>query len=268
MENNPSSTSLSQGRILVTRPRHQSDNLCRLIEARGGQAIRLPTIEIAPPDDLHKASVLIDQLDQYHIAIFISANAVQYAHRLINTHSQWPPHLRVAAIGQSTAKQLKQLDLPVDIAPRKHFNSEALLALDEMNTVQDKNIIIFRGQQGRELLGDTLKTRCANVVYANVYQRKMPHYTAQEITAVLDDQTIDIIIATSNEILHNLIKLSQSAQHNNLLDSHLVVISQRTASLAHELHFKYPATIAKQANDEGLVAAIEECYANTHQQPG
>ena len=36
-------------RVLVTRPRDQAEHLVQLIEARGGEVIRFPVIEIAEP---------------------------------------------------------------------------------------------------------------------------------------------------------------------------------------------------------------------------
>ena len=40
------SSNLAGLKILITRPVHQSEHLCQLIIAQGGQPIRLPTIEI------------------------------------------------------------------------------------------------------------------------------------------------------------------------------------------------------------------------------
>ncbi len=39
---------LSQARILVTRPAHQSENLCAIIAAENGIPIQFPTLEISP----------------------------------------------------------------------------------------------------------------------------------------------------------------------------------------------------------------------------
>jgi len=37
--------------VLITRPRHQADGFCKLIETEGGRALRFPVIEIADVDN-------------------------------------------------------------------------------------------------------------------------------------------------------------------------------------------------------------------------
>ena len=60
------------------------------------------------------------------------------------------------------------------IVPSERFDSEALLALPELETVAGKRIAIFRGEEGRELLGDTLRARGASVEYVACYRRVQP----------------------------------------------------------------------------------------------
>ena len=136
--------------ILVTRPAHQADNLCRLIESEGGKAIRFPVLEILDPDNLDALDATIDRLDAFDIAIFISPNAVQKAVNRVRSQREWPKNLHIAAVGRSSAKALDKLGLPTDIFPKTRFNSEALLELKQMQDVQGKKIVIFRGEGGRE----------------------------------------------------------------------------------------------------------------------
>lgn len=67
--------SLSGVRVLVTRPAHQADALCRLIEAEGGTAIRLPLLTIEPRANLAEAQKLLAA--GHDLWIFTSVNAVR-----------------------------------------------------------------------------------------------------------------------------------------------------------------------------------------------
>jgi hypothetical protein len=58
--------------VLVTRPAHQAGSLCALIERRGAIALRLPTVEIAPPQNLPALKAVLSRLDQFDIAVFVS----------------------------------------------------------------------------------------------------------------------------------------------------------------------------------------------------
>ncbi len=240
--------------VLVTRPAHQSQRLCELIETEGGRAVLLPAIEILDPQDINAARHLLDRLDEFDIAIFISANAVSKTMELLSPCHDWPPRLKVAAVGARTAEELERCGRPVDIRPHQQFNSEALLALDAMRDVASKRIVIFRGEGGRELLGDTLRERGAQVEYAEVYRRGKP---AGDFSSVMD-AGIDAIVVTSNESLRNLWEMAGETGREWLLYIPLVVISQRTADLAGELGFVCPPLIASEASDAGLVAAIKD----------
>ncbi|MGZ5058681.1 MAG: uroporphyrinogen-III synthase, partial [Methylobacter sp.] len=70
---------LSGVRVLVTRPEHQAENLSRLIEERGGVAVRFPALAIIPQDDVGGIRSTLANPDKFEWIIFISANAVNFA---------------------------------------------------------------------------------------------------------------------------------------------------------------------------------------------
>jgi len=112
---------------MVTRPAHQAEPLCRLIEAAGGRPFRLPLLEIAPPE--HPPAGL-DRLEEYHMAIFISPNAVERGIALIRERGDLPPGLQLATVGRGSAARLeKLLGRKPDICAPPPFNSEALLTI-------------------------------------------------------------------------------------------------------------------------------------------
>jgi len=246
--------------VLVTRPAHQAQALCDKITALSGSILRLPVIEIADPHNIAPALELIERLDTFDIAVFISANAVERTHALITAHGIWPQNVKIAAVGKHTAATLQHLGMPVDIRPHQQFNSEALLAVNEMQHIKNKHIIIFRGEGGRELLAQTLAQRGAHVVYAEVYRRVKPAIEINTVQQAGMAGKIHIITVTSNESLQNLYDMLGEQNRRWLLDTPLLVIAQRTAELAQKLGFKTTIT-AKQASDQGLVDALKEWYA-------
>lgn len=248
-------------RVLVTRPPEQAQSLCELIASRGGHPLHIPVLEILPPGDVAPALAVIERLDTFDLAIFISSNAVERAHELVTAHGGWPPGLRFAVIGPGSAEALEHSGLQAHIQPSQVFNSEALLALDEMWEVAGKCIVIFRGEGGRELLAQTLRERGATVEYAEVYRRAIPLAGAEQLQHVLRKNCIDIITVTSNEGLQNLLHMAEESCRRRLLHLPLVVISQRTALLATKMGFTHAPIIAHESSDEGLVGAIEAWYA-------
>jgi len=245
--------------IAVTRPAHQAGNLCRLIEAEGGHALRFPVIDILPPADTVPLQARLQNLPDYQLAIFISANAVHHTYQALGGQPLPEGPLR-AAIGQATARALAAHGQPAHVLPPAPYNSEALLALPELQSLQGKRVIIFRGANGRALLADTLGERGAQVDYAEVYRRKMSTLDPERLYRAWDEGKLDMIIITSNEGLRNLFARVDASHRGDLLGTVLVVISERSATLAQELGFMRPAIVARAASDAALLEAAK-CYA-------
>ncbi|WP_455212560.1 uroporphyrinogen-III synthase [Kaarinaea lacus] len=243
--------------VVVTRPVHQAQQLCELIEERGGQAIRFPVLEIVPKIDTEFLQ-LIQHLNDYHIAIFISPNAVNNALSVIEAHGGMPPQIRIAAVGKATAAALAAKSCPVHISPEDKYDSESLLALPVLHEVQDKNIIIFRGVGGRELLADTLRQRGAVVQYGECYQRRKPNQNAQTLIQHWAQHTLDIIIITSVEGLNNLIDMVGRAARECLFNTALLVVSERMVEEARQLGFKAEILCATKAGDQQLLDALNQ----------
>ena len=145
-ESSVSGRSLEGVRVLVTRPRDQAENLAHLIEQEGGEAIRFPVIEIAEPSDLQALHAVIDRLDTFTLAVFISPNAVTRAMNLILAkRGGIPSKLRVACVGRGSERELKHFRIENVIVPSARFDSEALLARPELQQVAGEKILIFRG---------------------------------------------------------------------------------------------------------------------------
>ena len=244
--------------MLVTRPRDQADKLVQLIEGEGGEAIRFPAIEIAEPTDARTLLAVIERLDEFDLAIFISPNAVTRAMKLILAyHGAWPRKVRIACVGRGSARELTHFETGSVIVPTGRFDSEALLALPELQQVTGTRIVIFRGEGGRELLGDTLTARGATVEYAECYRRTTPRV---DVTPLLDRWArgeIDIVSLTSVDGLHNLVNMLGPAGRERLYGTPVIVVSARMAEIWRELGFKTTPLIATQASDEAILEAIK-----------
>ncbi len=241
--------------IAVTRPQHQAGNLCRLIEAEGGIALRFPVIDIQP---VHGPSLqsLLQHLHDYQLAIFVSANAVHHAYAALGDQGL-PDALQRAAVGQATARALAEHGQPAHIQSPPPYNSEALLGMPELQSMKGKRVIIFRGVGGRSLLADTLGARGARVDYAEVYRRVAGSNEPKQLYQAWDAGKLDMIVVTSNEGLQNLIDRVDEQHRRKLLETALIVISERNAARARELGFKRPALVAHAASDAALFEAAK-----------
>lgn len=145
------------------------------LAAQGATPIHFAAIEIAEPRDVAGLKALIERLPTFDWAIFISPNAVSRALQLMQGWGhEWPPAVRMAAIGRGSARELKKLGFANILVPEGRFDSESLLSLPPMQHIAGQSVVVFRGEGGRELLGDTLKAQGARVEYGECYRRVAP----------------------------------------------------------------------------------------------
>ena len=248
-------TPLAGKGIVVTRPAHQAGYLAESIRAGGGNAILFPVIEIAEIEDQQPLLALIDRLDDFDWAIFVSPNAVSRALRLINARRELPARLRFAAVGHGSVRELNQCGVREVTAPAR-FDSEALLDLPQMREVGGKRIVIFRGVGGRELLGDTLAARGAGIEYAACYRRVRPRRDAARLLEAWARDQLHAITVTSSEGLHNLVALAGATGRSPLRQTPLFVPHPRIAETARELGL---ATVVVTAQgDDGIMHGLQQ----------
>ena len=209
--------------IAITRPAHQAEKLIKRLEADGANIIAFPLLEIIKPKYPTLIQQQVEKIAYYDMAIFISPNAVTRAFTFVDKTQL--KSLKIAAVGKKTALSLREQGLSVDYFPDKIFNSESLLALSEMQQVKNKQIAIFRGEGGRDLLRDTLQHRGASVTYLNVYARRCPADNIGLLKQHYLQDKLDIIVLTSGESLSHLLRLAKGMQWLNQVP--LLVGSER-----------------------------------------
>jgi len=237
-------------KIAVTRPREQAARLAQDIEHLGGSVLLFPLLEISPAADQAALREQVARIAQFHLAIFISPNAVQYGMAAVRAAGGLPPALKIATIGQGSAKALRNLGVTDIIAPAERFDSEGLLALPELQDIAGWRVMIFRGDGGRELLGDTLRARGAMVEYAACYRRSKP----QQDATVLLDAAPDALIVTSSEALGHLRQMLDDTQHDSMRDTPLFVSHARIAELAHQQGWRQ--VLLAGAGDDGMASGL------------
>ncbi|MDI1276312.1 uroporphyrinogen-III synthase [Methylobacter sp.] len=243
--------------VLVTRPEHQAENLSRLIEQRGGIAVRFPTLEIVSRDDDRIKSTL-ENLDGFQWVVFISANAVNFALKANSGKIPRTKSVRFAAVGQATAQAMKMAGLPIDLVPEYGYNSEALLEMPQLQQVEGQNCLIVRGEGGREQLATTLRSRGAEVDYLEVYKRIIPRMDSSPVVELLAQHRLDVITVTSAEALQNL-SLMLGEKNNKLLSLiPLVVVSDRIRCLAADMGFNR-ITVTDSPIDTAILETVITC---------
>jgi uroporphyrinogen-III synthase len=244
--------------IVVTRPVEQAGTLAELIREAGGHAIVFPVIEISDVADLLPLAALLARLAEFDIAIFISPNAVSKAMNLIAARGGLPPQLKVAAIGRGSVKALERFGVSGVVAPQR-FDSDALLELPALSDVAGKRVVIFRGEGGRELLGDTLTARGAHLEYAECYRRGQPRADASSLLRAWARHEVHAVVVTSSEGMRHLFDMVGNSGRAWLQQTPVFVPHPRIAETARGLGAR--EVVPTTAGDEGIVAALADYFS-------
>jgi len=217
------------------------------IERLGGKALFFPLLEIEPVPDASALHERLAHLAQTDLLIFISPNAVRFGMAAIEAAGGLLSTIRVAAVGQGSARALHELGVDNVIVPAQRFDSEGLLALPELQQVRGQRVLILRGDSGRELLGDTLKARGAQVEHIACYLRRTHELDIAQLLAAAPHA----LTVTSSEALAHL---WEKAKATPLLALPLFVPHPRIAELARQQGWK--RIVVAGPGDDGLIASL------------
>jgi uroporphyrinogen-III synthase len=241
--------------VLVTRPARQAAGLAAQLAALGATPIVFPATVILPPPDRTQLARIHASLDRFDIAIFVSANAVEFG---APGPQSWPAQLQTYAPGPGTAAALAAAGIHNVTIPAVSFDSEGLLALPELGQVSGRHIAIFRGEGGRDLLGDTLRARGATVEYIDCYRRAAPR-SGEGLVEALRAERVHAVTLTGSEGLDNLWNLLDADTQRQLQRLPTFVPHARIAEHARNLGFQ---AIVTDGADAGLIAGLLEWFAS------
>ena len=138
----------------MVRPLREQDAFLQLLR-RLYRLLLQPIMRIVPITEpsasVERIRDLMLQFAQFDQAIFISANAAEQAIEWLDQY--WPmlPEVQLFAVGQQTAQILKDYGAQV-LSPQRQQNTEGLLQeMPQLQHLDNKSVIIFRGAGGRTL---------------------------------------------------------------------------------------------------------------------
>jgi uroporphyrinogen-III synthase len=240
--------------VVVTRPQPAAARIAAELAAAGARPIVFPALEILDNEPRDALEAVLAKLPQADLAIFVSANAVERGLAAAGRRGAWPQRVRVAAIGEATAAELRNSGFAEVISPIGKADSEALLALPELQAVQGRNIIVFRGEGGRERLREGLEARGAKVSYAECYRRARPEADPQPLLDAWSRGEIQVVGALSAETLQNFVEMIGAEGRAKLSATTLVVPHEAIAE--HPDAKRFGRVLVSPPSAAGLSATL------------
>lgn len=227
-------------RVIVTRPSAQADAWVEALRQRGVHAQALPLIGIAPPLDVEPVHAAWRSLPQRALVMFVSANAVEHFFAARPAGALWPASLAAGSTGPGTSAALRaagvsRIEEPA--ADAAQFDSEALWQRLAGQAWQGRQVLIVRGEGGRDWLAGTLAGQGAQVDFVAAYRRLAPRLDAAGqalLRAALAAPAEHLWVFSSSEAVGRLAPLAPQADWSA---SQAVASHPRIAQAAREAGF-------------------------------
>jgi uroporphyrinogen-III synthase len=245
-------------RVIVTRPAAQATPWVDALRASGLDAAALPLIDIGPVTDPAPVHEAWAQLASTALVFFVSGNAAQAFFALRPGEAPWPATTRAAAPGPATADALRAAGVPAALvvapaADAPSYDSEQLWALLQRERWDGREVLVVRGEDGRDWLAAQWRSAGARVRYVAAYARRPPRPDAEGrrlIDQALADPAGHLWLFSSSEAVTNLLALAPGAPTT----AHALATHPRIADAARRAGF---ATVAEcAARIEAVVDAV------------
>jgi uroporphyrinogen-III synthase len=272
---------MSNPPVILTRPLAQAlaqaSFFAGQLSTAGREVVIFPCMEIHALDDYSILDQALRSLDCYAMIAFVSPNAIGVTlQRLAQLGLSLPRGLTIAVMGAGSTSALQQYGIDNSthriIRPQnpERTDSETLLQALDLATLSGQQVLIIRGQNGRELLAEALRQNAVLVTQVAAYSRAAPKFDAEKQAQFLQllNQGGDWVVSSS-EILATLLSWAQSLDHLGNFSSiagidacvvkmqqqHLVVPHRRIAENGQILGFQ--SITLTGSGDERLLVALQ-----------
>jgi uroporphyrinogen III methyltransferase / synthase len=239
-------------RVLVTRPPVQAREFAQQLWEAGAEPLLAPTIAIGAPDDAAPAQAAVARIREYAWAVFTSRNAVDAFFDQLGAAGKDARALadvKLAAIGPKTAAALTARGIRVDFIPAAHVNEAVAGGLIERTATGDR-VLLFRAQEGRDVLPETLRAAGRTVDVVAAYKTR--HVDDPKLRNKAE--RADIVTFTSSSTVHGFVHNVPDAAAV-LARATVAAIGPVTAATARSLGIRVDV-VADDFTVEGLIAAL------------
>jgi uroporphyrinogen-III synthase len=251
----PPAAALHGRRILVTRAAEQAAQTEALIRARGGEPVPFPCLAIACQSQAIRN--VADRLADPTIDIaFTSANGVRcVSEALTEPEGRQLGRHRLAAVGSHTASAMAEHGWPAAIVAASASQDGLIAAYRRAGLPQ--SLLLFRAEEGRDLLPDWLRGEGVDVSIVHAYRSVCPEGDASPVIAALRTGTIDaVLLGSARTAAHYARRIGDAGLASRPV---LVAISPEVAEAAAALGLGVKV-VAPSASFSSMLDALARHY--------
>jgi uroporphyrinogen-III synthase len=246
-----------QGRtVMVTRPREDAEELARLLEARGAQALIAPAIERLPvPEATLEAPVRALLDGRFAWAIFTSQAGVDAVFGRLPEGGPGRLPVRVAAVGEGTAAALRRYGVEPDMVPSAFTTAALGRALPRGSG----RVLLARADIAPDGLDEAIAAKGWSPVRVDAYRTRPALALPDGAARALLEGTVDAVTFTSASTVEGFLAVAAGVMRDLVRRPRVVCIGPVTSAAARRAGLSV-AAVARPHTIEGLVAAVERAF--------
>jgi uroporphyrinogen III methyltransferase/synthase len=245
-------------RVLVTRTEAQADEMRAALREAGAEAVLLPMLRLAPPEDWSEVDAALAGLDRYDALLVTSANAIRCLAERAAALGRELSALRgaVVCIGPKSAEAALREGLPVHTLPAERFDAEGMLeAILRHHPPAGRRFLLPRSSAARETLPEGLREAGARVDAVCVYRTLPPQVDAAALRESLLRGELDALTFTSPSTARHFAQLLDAAALAAARRCAVAAIGPLTAEALRVVGLA-PDVVPERAEAAELVAAL------------
>lgn len=245
-------------RVAVTRPRERAGTLSRKLSRLGAQVIEIPTISTHAIADNAPLAEAIAEIERYDWLVFTSPTGVGHFFQALfdgNKDIRKLSGAKFAAIGSSTAAELKKYGILADLVPET-YDAEHLGNALASAVQPGEQLLIPRASIGTKVLTDIL-AQVPGIAVCDLatYDTVLECPETPDIRQEFEDHPQTVAVFTSASTVRGF---KAAAGELELSRVTALCIGKQTAAQAAE--YGMTTRIAEKATIDALVRLVEEYH--------
>ena len=202
-------------RIAITRRKEQAGELRTALEQAGAEVLELPLIEIKEAVETETFDDVCSELWGYRWLVFTSPNGVRYFMKNFLEKFEDMRSLglvRIAAIGDATAREVRKHYLRVDLIPEEATSEKLAEQLLAYETLESEKVLLVTGNRNRDVLHKALEEAGVIVDALPVYATELNDLSSNPDVERFRSEGCDALVFASSSAVQSFADQAASLQ--------------------------------------------------------
>ncbi|MDO4519228.1 MAG: uroporphyrinogen-III C-methyltransferase [Eubacteriales bacterium] len=246
---------LAGWKVLVTRPKKLISQTASLLRQKGAEVLELPAIRTEPMEDQSALVKAFDEMYSFTWLVFTSPTGVDvFFDEMKKNHKdiRMLGQIKIASIGQGTAKKLAANGLQPDFVPSVYDGDHLGEELAKMTGPADR-ILIPRAEIGNQVLVECLEHSGAKVEDVPTYRTIYAKSEVFDEKTCFENNEIDCVIFTSASTVKGFVEATKGIDYSKVTAA---CIGKQTKAAADQYNMK--TFMSEKATIESLIELVEK----------